>query len=140
MPEYSKILSISSSSDTFTIFLFSHFISFSLWDQFQINLTIFILSTALSRKLDPRRHTRRSCLPFSLFSGSIFVGSRGYYVCLSFLFSDQSWWAHEETVIDFIFCFCVDLRSTMLLSDVSLLAHVNVVSALLQRLGWDDQY
>ena len=111
--EYSKILSISSASDTFTIFLFFLFIlffSFYLLDLFQINLNYnFILSTALSRKINIRRHTRRSCFPLFFFfwinicghtrrsclaffsvHGSIFVGTRGYPDCLYLLFLDWS--------------------------------------------------
>ena len=123
----------------FSLF-FSPFISFSLLDRFQINLNyIFILSTALYRQLDICRQTRRSCLPFIFFSGSIFVVTLGYRACLSFLFPDQSWWAQKEIVLAFIFCFWIDICSTTLSSDCSLLAHVTDVSALLQHLGWDDQ-
>ena len=100
-PEYSKMLSISSASDTFTIFLFSPFLSFSLLDRFQINLNYIIhLSTALSCHINPHRHTRRSCLHFFSVSGyifvgtqrdlSIFVGARGNRDWLSFLFLNRS--------------------------------------------------
>ena len=107
-PDYSKILSIPSASDTFTIFLlsiFTPFLSFSLLDWFQINLNYnFILSTALSCQIDVRRHTnrlclpsfflfwvnicghtRRSCLPLFSVSWFIFVGTRGDCAYLSFL-------------------------------------------------------
>ena len=70
----------------------------------------------------PCGHTRRLCLPLFSVSGSIFVGTRGYRACL------------------YLYIFRIGIRSTTLLTDRSLLAHVNGVSALLQRFGWDDQY
>ena len=97
--DYSKILPISSASDTFTIFLFSIFLSFSLLDIFQINLHyIFILSTALSFHIDLRSHTRVLCLPLFLIFWFLFlylypfgdslvrsfpVGIRSWLVCPS---------------------------------------------------------
>ena len=109
-PEYSKILSIPSASDTFTIFLFSPFLYFSLLYWFQINLKyIIILSTALSRQINLLRHTMRLCLPFFYVSGSIFVRTQGDRAWLYFLFLYRSLWAHEEILIDFIFCFWINL-------------------------------
>ena len=94
-PDYSKILSISSASDKFTIFIFSlffsPFLSFSILDRFQINLNYnVILPTALSCQLNVCRHRRRSCLPLLLFSGSIFMGTWGYCAWLYFSFLVRS--------------------------------------------------
>ena len=90
--------------------LFSPFLSFSILDWFQINLNYnFISSTALYFQLDICRHTRRLWSPFFLFSGSIFVVTRGDRACPSFLFPYRSSWAHEEIVIAFIFLFWIDL-------------------------------
>ena len=58
---------------------------------------------------------------------------------LALIFLDISLWAHEEIVLDFIFCFWIDICSTTLSSDCSLLANVTDVSALLKRFGLDDQ-
>ena len=60
-------------------------------------------------------------------------------VCLSILILYLSWWAHEEIMIAFILCFWIYPRSMTLLSDCSLLAHMTVVSILIQIFGWDDQ-
>ena len=138
-PEYSKILSIANVSETFTILLFSSFLSFFLLDIFQINLNYsFILSTTIYRQIDLRSRTRRFCLPFFSVSGSIFWGTQKDRACLYFLFLDQSSWAHKEIVIAFLFYFWIDLCLMMLLSDFSLLEHVTGVSDLLQRFGWND--
>ena len=135
--QYQVLITHSPSSSSL---FFSPFLSFYLLGRFQINLNyIFILSTALYRQLDICRHTRRSCLPFIFFSGSVFVVTLGYRACLPFLFPDQSFWAHKEIVLAFIFCFWIDICSTTLSSDCSLLANVTDVSALLQRFGLDDQ-
>ena len=94
--ENSKIFSISSAFDTFTILLFSLFLSFSLLDQFQINLKYilyYILHSLFSLIFVGTQgdlaceHTRR--LSFSV-SGLIFMGPRGDRACLYFLFLDQS--------------------------------------------------
>ena len=144
-PDYSKILSISSAYDTFTIFIFCPFLSFyfiifSLLGLSQINLNyIIILSTALSCQFNIRSKMRRLCLPFFSVYGLIFMGTQGYRVCLSFLFLDQSLWAHEEIVLAFLFFFWIGIRLVTLLSDCSLLSHVTDMSTLLQRFRWDHQ-
>ena len=149
-PKYSKILSISSDPDIFTILIFSSFLSFSLLfspllyfsllDWFQINLNYIInLSTVISRQLNLCRHTRISWMNFLSVSGLIFVGKQVDRACLYFLFMDLSLWAHEEIIIAFLFCLWINISSVTLLSDCFLLAHMTDVSALLQLFGWDDQ-
>ena len=85
-PDYSKILSISSVSYTFTILILSPIFSFSLLGQFQINLNYnIILSTAISRQLDVRKHMRRLWLPF--------------FIILCFLF--QYWYLFGDSFVRF---------------------------------------
>ena len=95
MLEYSKILSISIATEMFTILIFPPFLSFSLLDQFHINLNyITILSTELSCQIDLRKQTRIYCLPLFLFS--IFC----FYINLRLmmLFLDCSLLAHVTGV------------------------------------------
>ena len=93
-PEYSKILSISSDYDTFTISLFSPFLSVSLLGIFQINRNyVIILFPSLSRQIDLSGHTEISWLPFFLIFCSCF------WVDLCLVTSCQifpcwhTWWA-----------------------------------------------
>ena len=89
--------------------------------------------------IDLCEHTRRFWLTLFFASGSIFVVTGGDHDCLSFLFLDWCSWAHKEIVIEFLFCFWINLRLVMLLPDFPLLTHVTGMSSLLQRFGWDNQ-
>ena len=123
----SKVL-LTHSPFSFSLF-FSPFHTFS-------HLFSFV---SLSRQLNICRQTRISWLPLFLLSGYILMGTQEDHAWLYFLFTDQSWWAHEEIVLAFILCFWIDLHFTTLSSNRSLLAHTTDVSTLLQNFGWDDK-
>ena len=73
-PVYSKIVSISSTSDTLNSIFFSTFLSSSLLDWFKINLNYIItLYTALYCQLNLCGNTRGLCLPFYLLSCFLFL-------------------------------------------------------------------
>ena len=129
--EFSNIFSILSYSDIFIIFLFSHFLSFSLLDLYKIKLNyLIILSTAIFCQIDLCRHTNRLWLPLFFF-GSLFVGKQRDCAWLSFMLRDQYWWAHNEIMLALLFSFCINIYSTTLSSYCYLLAHMTGMSALL---------
>ena len=88
--EFSNIFSILSYSDIFIIFLFSHFLSFSLLDLYKIKLNyVIILSTAIFCQIDLCRHTNRLWLPL--------------------FFLDLSLWENKEIVLDFLLCYGINI-------------------------------
>ena len=88
----------------------------------------------------------------------MFLGTQRDSACLSPYFLGRYLWSHKAIVLASIFFFRIDLRRHTRIfclpffsdwfnicymtfsSDCSLLSHVTVMSALLQRFGWDDRY
>ena len=79
-PKYSNILLISGASYTFTVSVFSPFLSFSVLDQFQINLAIILFYL------------------LHFLVSSIFIGTRGDRDLLSFLFPILCLWINLSLV------------------------------------------
>ena len=85
---------------------------------------------------------------YDVFFRSFPVGTRGDCACLSFLiglifvqwrsFQIVPCWHMWRLCLPFVSNY-VNIHSMMFLSDSYLLSHVTIVSALLQRFGWDDQ-